>query len=520
MRKARKLTLIVTGALIVCAAMLLASCDLITITLNRGDSTSAAPGTAAGAPAVTPADSSSEDPDPEGAPLDAAQIISLLGGEWVRNEVATVEYFRARGEAGGKVAVFFGDRTVERSERELTVVKMTESTATPGRYALVLGDRLDGTGEHAFTLAFSGGGRTLDVDDGEGEVRRFTQLTPGYGTVDPASFAKDRKGAWSASDGDFINFSDEKPVIMFGVWNSGGDFPVAEIKEVRKYSEDHYELTLMSDGDDRGREYVLEFTVSGGGMKFGAIGTPGKDYIFDIDRQFPEPVSSSEFMGYVRGIWFGNSDTDDYIVFRMGEGQTIPTLFFGNRRSEGDMGAYAVTECSGNRRGTHFVITLGRPENLGDLRTVEADLTGAGRYFTVDLQDGRGEKTYEFYGGEEIIQATPETYSRLHPGTYAVRSLTQSYAFLHFYGKDGVTYMIRSTGIELKTYRIITSYTIMGGERDRETKLVMRSAETGQPEFAYMRYKDDFKTIEFWTGAEAHTYYYYDPDRPYPPDLQ
>ena len=237
MRKARKLTLIVTGALIVCAAMILASCDLITITVNRGDSTSAAPGTAAGAPEVTSADSSSEDSDPEGAPLDAAQIISLLGGEWVRNEVATVEYFRARGEAGGKVAVFFGDRTVERSERELTVVKMTESTVTPGRYALVLGDRLDGTGEHAFTLTFSDGGRTLDVDDGEGEVRRFTQLTPGYETVDPASFAKDRKGAWSASDGDFINFSDEKPVIMFGVWNSGGDFPVAEIKEVRKYND-------------------------------------------------------------------------------------------------------------------------------------------------------------------------------------------------------------------------------------------------------------------------------------------
>ena len=105
-----------------------------------------------------------------------------------------------------------------------------------------------------------------------------------------AAFVEKFRGTWTDNDkSDFVHFSEEDGhyFVLFGVWYSGGEFPVADILSVEEFEPEHYDLVLrFRNGSEEEWEV---FNPNDGHLMIGKMGSEPVQYFYDGRYQFPGP---------------------------------------------------------------------------------------------------------------------------------------------------------------------------------------------------------------------------------------
>jgi hypothetical protein len=109
----------------------------------------------------------------------------------------------------------------------------------------------------------------------------------------PTFLANQLAGSWTASnDSDFIDIDveDEKAVMMFAVWYSGGQFPAGRIMRVTQISggarDGEYLLVLRMNGTNSIESYGLKKTADNK-FEFWPLGGKHDVYTYYPDKQLP-----------------------------------------------------------------------------------------------------------------------------------------------------------------------------------------------------------------------------------------
>ena len=497
--KINKRTALLLALLALFAALILASCDLV---INQSG------GTTAGADTAGPADTPG--PDDTAGPADALsadEILAVFGGEWLVVGEET-QYLRTYVLDDGTVILRNGYRDVSGGgTEEAEVIYMKPEGTGNGRYSMRIKNRDDDeTLDITVTVAESGDSMEWSNADGEkvGMTRR-----PQFEIIDTMEFLKRDGRTWTAPDGDFIQFSDSAPEILFNWWmNIEGiltvDFPVGEVTEVRRYGSDAYELTVLLPNELKPLEFNYE--TGSDGIRFGLVGTEGKLYTDSEESPLTTQIPEADFTKTLEGLWF-DSGFDNYFYFYQ-DNHGRPSVFCGNRSSEEKGEYYVVNAAMINRKGNVLRLNVRDPGNTKNVKTIRVEIVGIGSYtLKVDLYEGSGEEAYSLYKGDEIWQVSVSTYYTVLQGTY----MTNDGDVIQFYGEYGTAFIRRREADAAESavkLRIVAATEILGGSRDREDKLVMLTAD-GSPAFAYYRLSSDGKSFEYWEneGDYVRTYH-------------
>lgn len=138
---------------------------------------------------------------------------------------------------------------------------------------------------------------STQITDKENSTDEKEEETNNVQALTPKDFCKKFEGTWTADDGTFVDFAfeEEKPCVLFAIWEAGGYFPGGEIKEVETVSENEYIMTVFFPGAqatdmyDAVESYTESFEVTNhNDGNITVIGSGGeKKYFYDGRMQYP-----------------------------------------------------------------------------------------------------------------------------------------------------------------------------------------------------------------------------------------
>ncbi len=241
----------------------------------------------------------------ETRPLSVAEFVEHYSGYWTA-ESGSVIFFEKSPYDGDYYAMFFmWNAGGLFPSGKVTAVRELDD----GRYELHVavsareGDEILGEGWEAYEINFVIGDAyiperaitcTHPLDDQPDTY--YFHKNAGYpyeffekGTK-PSDFVREFAGTWTDNDkSDFIYFFDEngESKMLFGVWYSGGEFPVARILTVTELEEDHFALLLRFMNGQEEEWEVLN--TNSGYLRIGQMGRDPVNYFYDGRFQYPDP---------------------------------------------------------------------------------------------------------------------------------------------------------------------------------------------------------------------------------------
>ncbi len=226
-------------------------------------------------------------------PMTVKEILSYFGGVWIA-DINDNEFIQIETAGDESVAsVIHGFRN-DIGAFDYYSIDVAIGDALGKDFQLTL--RNSGTDEisvHYAGLIQAGQTLLIDLNDGKGErafvlsdAKRIVQLMPTF-------LANQLAGSWTASnDSDFIDIDveDEKAVMMFAVWYSGGQFPAGRIMRVTQISggarDGEYLLVLRMNGTNSIESYGLKKTADNK-FEFWPLGGKHDVYTYYPDKQLP-----------------------------------------------------------------------------------------------------------------------------------------------------------------------------------------------------------------------------------------
>ena len=220
-------------------------------------------------------------------PLSDNEILSNFGGLWISND-NLYEFIYIEKLNSDSINVTYGIRNSDGEFHYETIEN-------------AIGDDLG----HDFQVTFKKAGSSeiivryvgliqagktmlIDLNDGKGERSFLLSEHDAILEVGEAYLAGQLVGCWTASNmSDFISFS-KSATIMFAVWNSGGEFPVGNIKRVTTFlggsNEGIYMLVLRMKGTNELKVYNLKI-ISQTQFEFWEEGGVHDTYTYYTDKQ-------------------------------------------------------------------------------------------------------------------------------------------------------------------------------------------------------------------------------------------